>query len=237
MKGIIYKITCVNNGKVYIGQTSRTLDERRNSHIKDCNRKDRQYNIILYNAFRKYGFDDFVWDVIHYCDEKFLDEREIYYIKKYNSMKPYGYNMTAGGGGGLRGYKHTPETIKKMRDSHADAKGSKHPFYGKKHTHETIKKMSDVKKGIVFSDETRKRMSESAKNKIFTDKHKHRMSRSSEKRYIIITPDGDCFNIKGLKRFCDNYKDVKLNPCNLTQVANGQRKHHKKYRCIKIKEN
>jgi hypothetical protein len=40
---------------------------------------------------------DFIFEIIEYCSENLLDEREQYYIKKFNSIAPNGYNHTIGG--------------------------------------------------------------------------------------------------------------------------------------------
>ena len=51
----------------------------------------------LNNAIRKYGVDDFVVDLIECCEILNSDDREIYYIKKFNSLFPNGYNLKNGG--------------------------------------------------------------------------------------------------------------------------------------------
>lgn len=40
---------------------------------------------------------DFIFEIIEYCSENLLDKREQYYIKKFNSITPNGYNHTIGG--------------------------------------------------------------------------------------------------------------------------------------------
>jgi len=52
------------------------------------------------------------------------------------------------------GKKHTKETKRKMRESHADFKGEKHPMWGKHHSEESKKKMSSANKGKRFSSAT-----------------------------------------------------------------------------------
>lgn len=41
---------------------------------------------------------------------------------------------------------YSEETLKKMRDNHADFSGERNPMYGKRHTEETRKKLSTKKK-------------------------------------------------------------------------------------------
>ena len=96
--GYIYKITNKINGKVYIGQTAKTIEERFQAHLAKARQHTNRY---LYDAMNKYGYDNFIITEIEQCNNNKLDEREIYWIAYYKSNnKKYGYNMTAGGGGG-----------------------------------------------------------------------------------------------------------------------------------------
>ena len=54
----IYQITNHANGKIYIGKTERTIQERWYEHCRDCI-KDRYYDRPLYRARRKYGISNF----------------------------------------------------------------------------------------------------------------------------------------------------------------------------------
>lgn len=96
MKGFIYIIKNTINEKVYIGQTSRTIEARWNQHKAAALRGENQ-GIILYNAMRKYGVENFYISELEKVDIKKLNEREIYWIKFYNSQSPNGYNIRAGG--------------------------------------------------------------------------------------------------------------------------------------------
>lgn len=97
--GYIYELTNLNNGQKYIGQTTLTIDERMKYHKKAYqNVNDRLYLCKLYVAFRKYGFDTFQVRMIEECDNEKLNEREQYYIQKYNTVID-GYNETLGGAG------------------------------------------------------------------------------------------------------------------------------------------
>lgn len=92
MKGYIYKITNKVNGKSYIGQTRYTIEFRWRQHL---HKKDNTY---FHNAIRKYGADNFIVEKLEECDIEDLNEKEIYYIAKYNTFKA-GYNLTIGGDG------------------------------------------------------------------------------------------------------------------------------------------
>lgn len=95
---IVYKITNTINNKIYIGVTTRTLDERWREHKNRV--KERTSH--LYSAFRKYGIENFTIEIIDDTAEsqEELFELEKRYIKQYNSNNPdIGYNATIGGDG------------------------------------------------------------------------------------------------------------------------------------------
>lgn len=95
----IYKITNNINNKIYIGQ-SQNIEQRWRSHkYESINEKQKPYNYSIHKAFRKYGLDNFSFDIIEIVPKEKLNEREIYWINYYNSYKN-GYNETLGGEGG-----------------------------------------------------------------------------------------------------------------------------------------
>ena len=90
----IYKITNLINDKSYIGQSI---------HIEERWRKHRNYpseysEYPLYRAFRKYGLENFSFEILEYCQENELNEKEKYYISLYQTFGQ-GYNQTEGGEG------------------------------------------------------------------------------------------------------------------------------------------
>ncbi len=101
----------IKNSKLYIGQST-DIKNRWMRHKSELN-NNRHINNHLQSAWNKYGEDCFVFAVIEECSVSELDEREKFYISKYNSMSN-GYNLCEGGNG-IRGYKHTEEEIEKMR--------------------------------------------------------------------------------------------------------------------------
>ena len=62
------------------------------------------------NAIRKYGVENFIVELIEYCDVTKANEREIYYIKELNSVFPNGYNLTNGGST----FTHSEESKKRV---------------------------------------------------------------------------------------------------------------------------
>ena len=88
----IYKITNIQNNKVYIGQTIRPIKDRFHRHINDA--MNNILNTHFARAIRKYGKDSFIIEEIDTAQtQKELNEKEQYWIKYYNSVKE-GYNET-----------------------------------------------------------------------------------------------------------------------------------------------
>ncbi len=96
----IYKATSKTTQKTYIGQSSQTLQERINQHNSQACGK--QYNYHFHNAIRKYGAEDFSYEIIEDGIKTIeeLNDRERYWIKYCDSYKN-GYNSTLGGEGRL----------------------------------------------------------------------------------------------------------------------------------------
>ena len=98
--GLIYKITNTINNKVYIGQTTKSLSDRWQTHLKDSS-KERKEHRPLYSAFKKYGVQFFKIELIEEVSDDLLCEREQFYIQQYRSYVGFddcnGYNATLGG--------------------------------------------------------------------------------------------------------------------------------------------
>lgn len=97
--GHIYKITNTINNKCYIGQTTQGVERRWQEHKNASkNENGKNYKHPLYMAFRRYGLENFKFEIIEECSIEELDEKEIKWTKFYDSYKN-GYNITLGGGG------------------------------------------------------------------------------------------------------------------------------------------
>ena len=76
--GIIYKITNITNGNIYIGQTITSLKSRLASHVSSakCNKP-----WVICAAIRKYGKDNFtIEEVAEATDKDALNALEILFI-------------------------------------------------------------------------------------------------------------------------------------------------------------
>lgn len=94
----IYKIENLINGKVYIGKSVNIKVRLQNHKSESFNKNSNAYNTAIHRAIRKYGLENFSFEVIEECSRKDLSDREKYWIKFYNSFGN-GYNLTFGGEG------------------------------------------------------------------------------------------------------------------------------------------
>ena len=83
----IYKITNLINNKQYVGQS-----------VKDINEHYYGSGILIKKAIKKYKKQNFKKDIIEICSS--IDElniKESYYISKFKTIQPHGYNIRSGG--------------------------------------------------------------------------------------------------------------------------------------------
>jgi group I intron endonuclease len=155
----IYCIENRLNGKMYIGQAY-NIERRLYEHEYHLKRGTDK-STALQNAINKYGFDSFDFYILEACEPEQMNDREVYYISRYNTNnRCHGYNISAGGKQGLLGHKFPPE-------------------FGQK--------ISAIKKGWKMSDEQRLRLSNLFKGKIVSEETRRRISagRSGEKHYMF----------------------------------------------------
>lgn len=170
--GYIYKITNIINKKIYIGQTKSSIETRFKRHIYDI--EHHKTKSLLYDAMNKYGKENFIIeqiDIAYTSDE--LNEKEIYYIKTFNTQDPtIGYNICKGGTRGpggpmFKGHKHTEETRKQMSISRKGSNNSNYGNHRKMPNEEKQKHACPGEKNGMFgkthSEEEQKRISEAVK--------------------------------------------------------------------------
>ena len=85
----IYKIQNKQNGRVYIGKSIQ-IEERFRQHKQSC-------KFRIDKAIQDLGEDNFIFEIIETCCPADLNNREIYWIKFYDSYEGDGYNDTPGG--------------------------------------------------------------------------------------------------------------------------------------------
>lgn len=140
----VYKTTNLINEIIYVGQ-----------HTQATSGFDGYLGsgILIKRAIKKYGRENFVRETLEYCTSANFDEREICWIAELSATNSLiGYNLTAGGGGVRKGYKHSEEFKQNMSKR---VKGHNHPLYGTQRSDETKRKISDGNKGKILSEEAK----------------------------------------------------------------------------------
>lgn len=92
--GQIYIVTNKINGKMYVGQTVKSVAKRWRDHCRSTSRCK-----ALYRAIAKYGEDAFtVREMALGYSHSHLNELEDVYVKAFDTLAPNGYNLKDGGG-------------------------------------------------------------------------------------------------------------------------------------------
>lgn len=231
----IYQIKNKLNNHSYIGKAKHFLGKRLekhgaynrfNEHLKKYTKykemllRKEKYNCCskLYNAFIKYGLENFEIRVLCVCKTLYENEIESHLILNngtyYNTG---GYNLTKGGDG-ISGYKHSINTIEKIRKANI---GDKNFFYGKHLSEDHKNKISKSLQGEnhhfygkTFSEEYKKKLSDAHKDikhhfygKHFSTIHKINLGKSISKKKRTYT-DEEFMQILRLKTSNKMIKDI-----------------------------
>jgi hypothetical protein len=165
---VIYKITNLVNGKVYVGKRAYSKEKFLKSYYYGSGK-------YITLAIKKYGKWNFSKEVIEECESlEDMGKREKYWIKELDTMRPNGYNLCIGGNGAV-GYHHTEEWKYEMSKLRR----------GKKHSEEWCRRISESNKGKKRSEEIREKMRKSHLGIPLSEKHKQGLSKShrGEKNY------------------------------------------------------
>ncbi len=180
-QGIIYKATNLINGKCYIGQTIKKLEQRKKEHLHHMKKKigNRAYQDLLFSgahnfqeALYLYDPSNFKWEVIYECDEIMLDMMETFKIMVNHAhyMKG-GYNLTWGGD-----YNPMHDSIVRKKISISNT--------GRKHTDDARRKMSEAQTGKKMSSETKNKLSKINKGKHLTEETKRKISKANKNKHL-----------------------------------------------------
>lgn len=209
----VYQIISKIDNKVYIGSSVK-IRNRLNRHQNEL-----QNNIHcsphLQNSFNLYGNENFIFNILEYCDKKILLEREQFYLDYFKSYdKTNGYNICSVAGSpeqrilskdhknkisnSLKGHSVSQDTKDKIGNFHRGKKMSKESIELNRLWHTGIKQTED---SIL----------------------------KRAKQYSFIDSEGNIYIGYNLKRFCDEHK---LHRPNMNLILKGIRKSHhgfKKY--------
>ena len=158
----IYSIKNIINEKRYIGKAI-NLKNRLIGHRRKNSKS------VISKAIQKYGLNNFKIDILEEnINNDLMNEKEIFYVKYFNSFKE-GYNCSLGGDGGNcfpEGYKHSKASIEKSIKTRKE-RNIKPSQETKEQISATLKEYYKNNKGHnsgkTFSEESRKKMSESRK--------------------------------------------------------------------------
>lgn len=207
----MYKIYIVRNtvnGKIYVGQTSRSVDRRWKEHVR-CSR-----NYPLSKAIRKYGEAAFEREEIDSTENRNLADllERLYILMYYADDKGMGYNLAEGGEGMVPAPDVLARRNESIRSFWADSdnrrrhserckKARPHPpvtdetknkmrlsRLGKKLSSEHKGKISaGFRKALVDNPEIRINMSAAKKGKKFSDEARANMSKA--RKGVSLSPE------------------------------------------------
>lgn len=220
---LIYKTTNLLDNKIYIGKSKYDNPDYYGS------------GVVLNQAIKKYGRDNFKREVIEIVsNDGDVNAREKYWILFYKSFeREIGYNRTTGGDGGalvgdslesmrnsLKGKKLSPETKKKISDSHKGRHGKENNCMWKKSPwnkgltaenndkiRKNVQKAHEFNIGRPLSEEHKLKISMSNKGKNVysrTEEHKNKISETL-KNLTIVCPHCGKTGGTGMYRWHFNY--------------------------------
>lgn len=178
----IYSITNKINGKRYIGK-SINIESRfwyhKNSLMKDVRSKDT--NRYLFNAVKKYGIENFSFDILEFFDsiaDAELSDREIYWMDFYQTCsRENGYNLRRDSSTKTEVH---PETLLLLSVSNS---GEGNPNWGNFWTEEQKQSMRQIavdrhSSGLYYGEEWRAKISEASKKIWLDEEKKARMAKA-----------------------------------------------------------
>lgn len=147
MYGIIYKTTCLANGKIYVGQTTSSDPSYLGSGTK------------LRCAFKRYGRKQFKRETLKECsNQRQLDAWELVFIKKLRATDPkIGYNILPGSATGFG--QVNPATLPEVREKISKSN------IGRTNSLRNRLAVSKAIKGTKWEDSRRNKLSSTASNR------------------------------------------------------------------------
>lgn len=205
---LVYKITNLLNGKIYIGKTIQSVERRFKQHFSKARQTKENNRTHFQNSLNLYGILFFDYQVICFAHSiQELNILETYWINFFNSRNfDNGYNIAEGGDNS----KHSFETKNKIsekkkgrkwsalqKEIRSDSmKGEKNHFYGKNHTNEAKEKIKLRNIGKTYTELEKKNFSDKNKGKKRTLKQKQNYINAQRNKL-----PKNKLNFKGVREF------------------------------------
>jgi group I intron endonuclease len=155
---VLYRITCLGNGKSYVGRTSNP-ERRKREHFRALECGDHR-NAHLQNAYRKFGRHAFTWVVMgRFESEAALRAEEQYFIDALWAVDAlFNLAKSADGGG----------------------------YAGRVVSVETRARMSAARRAYLADPAVRRNLSEKHKGKVLTPEHRAKLSAAKRKAQAVV---------------------------------------------------
>ncbi len=215
---IIYKSTNKITGKIYIGQTTQSLEKRIKGHIKES-KIDKNRPFLL--SINKYGSDNFTFEIIdtaNNIDE--LNDKEIYWIDFYNSVSPNGYNIT-GGGQGIKTIR-TQELGRRISEGLKKSEKWRTLLKNEEYIKKRETNFISWNKGKKFTKEHKEKIWEKNKDRILG------FNKSTSKKWIVVDKDNNIIRMTGKEEY---FEKLGMDNGDISRMSKilSQGKYRKRY--------
>lgn len=176
--------TCLTSNKRYIGQTSKTMEQRWKQHCWCA--KNQPLGSHFTRAIAAYGEDCWQHDVLEEGiqnpeDANAAERKWIFHFRSFEPEK--GYNISLGG--------NSPNRGRELSEEHKAKIGRANK--GRKHTEESCRNMSESRKGLKQSAETIAKRVQALTGQTRSDESRQRMRERAKDRII---PQSTCDKMK-----------------------------------------
>lgn len=219
----VYLVTCLVNGKMYVGQTRRTVSRRWTQH-KATTKAGRKSCRALSAAIDKHGVANFTVSILEVCaDLEMLHEAERKWVAELGTLAPGGYNLT---NGGEKQRIPSPETRARMSASangrHAsnETRAKQSASIRASHSDPIVRaKMSAARLGKKQSAEWVEKRANSHRGFRFTHEQRVALARAHMRGRKIVCADGRSFDSAYEAAIAAGAKQS-----HISGVCNGRRK-------------